>query len=69
VTSSDNDAVSDTATAGTQADPVMNRIRASVHALDGIADRPLAEHADLYERVHAQLQGELAEIDGGATPA
>lgn len=50
-------------------DPVIARIRQSVHALDGLSDRPLAEHADVYAAVHTQLQNELAEIDGGSAPA
>lgn len=32
-------------------------------ALDGLADRPLAEHAAVYDALHAQLQGALNEID------
>lgn len=49
------------------ADPVVARIRHSVRAIEDIADRPLAEHADVYAAVHTQLQGELAEIDGGTS--
>jgi hypothetical protein len=33
-------------------------------ALEQLADRPLAEQADGYERLHADLQAALAEIDG-----
>jgi hypothetical protein len=47
-------------------DPALERVAASVAALDALADLPLSEQADLYQRVHTQLQGELAEIDGGA---
>jgi hypothetical protein len=32
--------------------------------LDQLADRPLQEHAEVYQRVHADLQAALAEIDG-----
>jgi hypothetical protein len=32
-------------------------------ALDGLADLPLAEHPAVYERIHAQLQDALADID------
>jgi hypothetical protein len=32
-------------------------------ALDGLAERPVHEHAAVYERVHAQLQDALSEID------
>lgn len=49
------------------ADPVIARIRQSVRAIEDISDRPLAEHADVYAAVHTQLQGELAEIDGGTS--
>jgi hypothetical protein len=31
--------------------------------LDQLADRPLAEHPEAYERIHARLQESLAEID------
>lgn len=31
--------------------------------LDGIEERPLAEHADVYEALHEQLRAALAEID------
>jgi hypothetical protein len=33
--------------------------------LDGLDRRPLAEHAEVFEELHAHLQGTLAEIDGG----
>lgn len=32
-------------------------------ALDELASRPLAEHPDGYERLHAELRAALAEID------
>jgi hypothetical protein len=31
--------------------------------LDTLADRPLAEHPDIYQRAHTRLQQALAEID------
>ena len=31
--------------------------------LDGLDERPPHEHAAVYERVHAQLQNALSEID------
>ena len=31
--------------------------------LDGLAGRPLQEHAEVYDQVHVQLQGALREID------
>ena len=32
-------------------------------ALDELASRPLAEHPDGYEQLHAELRAALAEID------
>jgi hypothetical protein len=55
--------------AGAQApsgDPALDRVAASVAALDALGDLSLSEQADVYQRVHTGLQGELAEIDGGA---
>jgi len=31
--------------------------------LDAVTERPLHEHADLYDETHARLQAALAEID------
>ena len=31
--------------------------------LDGIAERPLSEHAEVYQGLHADLQAALARID------
>ena len=31
--------------------------------LDGLAERPLQEHAEVYDQVHVQLQEALREID------
>lgn len=33
--------------------------------LDAVRDRPVAEHAEVYEELHTHLQRTLAEIDGG----
>ena len=44
--------------------PVEQRVREQVATLDGIADMPLAEHAQRYDEVHAALQAALVEIDG-----
>ncbi|MDT4937065.1 MAG: hypothetical protein QOG80_736 [Pseudonocardiales bacterium] len=33
--------------------------------LDSLAERPLVEHAEIYEDLHARLQRTLAEIEGG----
>jgi hypothetical protein len=35
----------------------------AIAQLDGLAERPLAEHPDVYQRVHEALQGALADID------
>jgi hypothetical protein len=32
--------------------------------LESLTRAPLVDHADIYQRVHEQLQGALAEIDG-----
>jgi hypothetical protein len=40
------------------------RVDAGLGALDGLAARPLAEHAPVYEALHEELQAVLAEIDG-----
>ncbi len=40
-------------------DPV-GAVVGAMTGLDGLADRPLAEHADVFERVHAALAGALA---------
>ena len=37
---------------------------ADLSELDTLDERPLAEHADVFGRVHAQLQAALAEVDG-----
>jgi hypothetical protein len=38
---------------------VADRLR----VLDGLRDRPLHEHAEVYQGLHADLQTALAEID------
>ena len=45
--------------------PVAERVRNLAAELDGIETRPLGEHAERYDHVHAQLQAALSEIDGG----
>ena len=47
-----------------EAVPVEQRVREQVATLDGIADMPLAEHAQRYDEVHSALQAALVEIDG-----
>jgi hypothetical protein len=44
--------------------PVAERVRRQVAALDGLAALPLSEHARRYDEVHAELQAALTEIDG-----
>ena len=46
------------------ADPLVAVDRA-VTALDGLADRPLAEHVEAYERVHTALSDALAAGSAG----
>ena len=53
-------AVSESAVNG----PVEERVRQQVASLSGIENRPLAEHAQRYDEVHAELQAALTEIDG-----
>ena len=54
--------------AAPQSDPQPQAERAPAVAdlteLDTLDERPLAEHADVFGRVHAQLQAALAEVDG-----
>jgi hypothetical protein len=40
------------------------RIAERVSVLDGVGELPLPEHVELYQRLHAELQAALAEIDG-----
>jgi hypothetical protein len=45
--------------------PGEEQVRRQVSALlDGIENRPLAEHAQRYDEVHTELQVALTEIDG-----
>ncbi|MCO1660767.1 hypothetical protein [Pseudonocardia humida] len=47
------------------ADP-RQTVERAVAALDGLADRPLAEHVEVFERVHAALGEALASPAGTA---
>lgn len=47
------------------ADPQETVARAMA-GLDGLADRPLAEHVEAFERVHAALSDALAGPSGSA---
>jgi len=40
------------------------RIAEHLASLDALGSLPLAEHAEVYQRLHTQLQAALAEIDG-----
>lgn len=40
--------------------PILPAVRA---ALDGVADRPLAEHVEVYDGAHRTLQDALASLD------
>lgn len=40
------------------------RIAAAIERLDSLAERPPAEHVEIYEEVHAVLQESLAEAQG-----
>jgi hypothetical protein len=42
---------------------VVARVADQLTALDSLADRPLAEHADVYQQLHAGLQAALGEVD------
>jgi hypothetical protein len=46
------------------ADPLAP-VEQAVAALDGLADRPLGEHVEAYERVHAALSDALAAGSSG----
>jgi hypothetical protein len=45
-------------------DPVAAHIADQLAALDTVSRLPLAEHAQLYQHLHAELQDALADIDG-----
>jgi len=45
---------------------VDEAVASAMAALDGLADRPLAEHVEAFERVHATLTDALAT---GSSPA
>jgi hypothetical protein len=40
-----------------------SRVAAAVAELDRLPDLELAEHPDLYQRIHTELQGALSAID------
>ena len=57
----------ETTSADPDIDPGQSDVDAAVKQhlalLDGVADRPLTEHADRFDQVHTGLQAALAEID------
>ena len=38
-------------------------VAVALAALEGVADRPLEEHVDVYDEVHRRLQDALASLD------
>ena len=42
---------------------VAAQLTQRLSVLDGLDARPLAEHPDVYQQLHAELQATLAEID------
>lgn len=44
----------------------QDTVARAMEGLDGLADRPLAEHVDAFERVHAALGDALAGPSGPA---
>jgi len=46
------------------ADATGARIAAAVDRLDSLAERPPAEHVEVYEEVHSVLQDSLAQAQG-----
>ena len=46
--------------------PVDEHVRGQLAELEDIEDRPLPEHAERYDQVHAELQAALSDIDGAA---
>jgi len=52
------------ATATAESQPQSpSRVEAAVAELDRLPDLELAEHPDLYQRIHTELQGALSAID------
>ena len=61
MTSSEN--VSPTREDASSGDP-SEQLTARLAVLTSLDGRPLDEHADVYQQLHADLQATLAEIDG-----
>ena len=45
-----------------QTQPAVDRITVAAAAVAGVAELPLAEHAERYQQLHATLQAELGGI-------
>ena len=45
------------------ASDVAAELQQRLSVLDGLEQRPLSEHPDVYQQLHADLQATLAEID------
>lgn len=45
------------------ASPTSEKVAAVISLLTPLRDLPLAAHPDVYQRIHAGLQGALADID------
>ncbi len=48
----------------TSGDTALGRIAAAAAQVESVSELPLGEHAERYQRLHAALQAELAEIAG-----
>jgi hypothetical protein len=59
-TNTASDAILDLAAASPSTPGLSGRLA----VLDGLAERPLHEHAEAYHGLHTDLQAALAEIDG-----
>jgi hypothetical protein len=54
----------ETGDAGDAGDTALGRIAAAAAQVESVSELPLGEHAERYQRLHAALQAELAEIAG-----
>jgi hypothetical protein len=53
-------------TPGPQTDP-LRTVERAMAGLDGLTDRPLGEHVEVFERIHAALGDALAAGSSGGT--
>jgi hypothetical protein len=42
---------------------VADQVAAALELLDGLDDKPVAEHVDVFDQVHRSLQDALATLD------